>query len=67
MKQFYIKLLMVNEIEEPLLATFEINDKREALILGEDLWRWRAQAYLDENSFNTFDNFIGKLIQISKH
>lgn len=52
-----------NEIAEPLLATFEINEKREALILGEGIWRWRAQAYLNENSFNTFDNFIGKLVQ----
>jgi len=52
-----------NEIDEPLLATFEINEKREALILGEGIWRWRAQAYVNENSFNTFDNFIGKLVQ----
>jgi len=51
------------ELEEPLLATFEINDKREALLLGEGIWKWRAQSYLDEKSFNTFDNFIGKLVQ----
>ncbi|MEH6537809.1 MAG: VWA domain-containing protein [Psychroserpens sp.] len=51
------------EIDEPLLATFEINEKRGALILGEGIWRWRAQAYINENSFNTFDNFIGKLVQ----
>lgn len=51
------------QLEEPLLATFEINDRREALILGEGIWRWRAQAYLNENSFNTFDNFMGKLVQ----
>ena len=51
------------QLEEPLIATFENNDKREALILGEGIWRWRAQAYLNENSFNTFDNFIGKLVQ----
>ncbi|WP_040281831.1 hypothetical protein [Psychroserpens damuponensis] len=57
------KTINGTQIDEPLLATFEINDKREALILGEGLWRWRAQAYLNENSFNTFDNFIGKLVQ----
>ncbi|WCO03231.1 VWA domain-containing protein [Psychroserpens ponticola] len=51
------------QLEEPLLSTFEMNDKREALLLGEGLWRWRAQSYLDEKSFNTFDNFIGKLVQ----
>lgn len=52
-----------NPLEAPLLATFEINDRREALILGEGIWRWRAQAYIDEKTFNTFDNFIGKLVQ----
>jgi len=51
------------QLEEPLLATFEINNKREALLLGEGLWRWRAQSYLDEKSFDTFDNFVGKLVQ----
>ena len=51
------------QLEEPLIATLEINEKREALILGEGIWRWRAQSYLDEKSFNTFDNFIGKLVQ----
>jgi hypothetical protein len=51
------------QIDEPLLATFEINKKREAILNGEGIWRWRAQSFLDESSFNTFDNFIGKLVQ----
>lgn len=51
------------QINEPLLATFELNQKREALLLGEGFWRWRAQSYLEEKSFNSFDNFIGKLVQ----
>ncbi|WP_047546262.1 hypothetical protein [Psychroserpens sp. Hel_I_66] len=57
------KTINGNQIDEPLLATFEINDKREALLVGEGIWRWRAQAFINENSFNTFDNFIGKLVQ----
>lgn len=51
------------QIDEPLLATFEINNRREAILNGEGIWRWRAQSFLDESSFNTFDNFIGKLVQ----
>ncbi len=47
----------------PLLITFEKGNKREALLLGENLWKWRAQSYLNEKSFQQFDNFIGKLIQ----
>ncbi|MBR9913782.1 MAG: VWA domain-containing protein [Algicola sp.] len=57
------KTVSGTELESPLMATFEINDKREALILGEGIWKWRAQAFRDEGSFNTFDNFIGKIVQ----
>ncbi|MHA7944144.1 VWA domain-containing protein [Formosa sp. 3Alg 14/1] len=49
--------------EEPLLATLETNGRREALLLGENIWQWRAQSYVNEKSFQTFDNFIGKLVQ----
>ena len=51
------------QIDEPLLATYEVNDSRYAILNGENIWKWRAQNFLDENSFNTFDNFIGKLVQ----
>lgn len=50
-------------LEEPLLATFETNGKREAILFGEQIWQWRAQSYLNEKTFDNFDNFIGKLIQ----
>ena len=49
--------------ENPLLATFETNSKREAILFGENLWQWRAQSYLNVKSFNEFDNFMGKLVQ----
>ncbi|MGY3793086.1 VWA domain-containing protein [Aquimarina sp. 433] len=49
--------------EEPLLATVEDNGTREAVLFGEGIWRWRAQSYLDTKSFETFDEFLGKLIQ----
>ncbi|MFB9053712.1 VWA domain-containing protein [Formosa undariae] len=49
--------------EQPLLATFEADGRREALLLGENLWQWRAQSFINKKSFNTFDNFMGKLVQ----
>ena len=52
-----------NILEEPLLLTFEENSRRESLLLGEGLWKWRAQSYLNTKSFQQFDNFIGKLVQ----
>ncbi len=57
------KTINGTQIDEPLLTTFEINNQREALLLGQGLWRWRAQSYLDEGNFNNFDNFMGKLVQ----
>lgn len=50
-------------IDEPLIATIEFSNRREAIINGEGIWRWRAQNYLDDESFESFDNFIGKLVQ----
>lgn len=48
---------------QPLLATLEDNGKRTGIIFGENIWQWRAQSFLNETSFNSFDDFIGKLVQ----
>ncbi|QXP58939.1 VWA domain-containing protein [Olleya sp. HaHaR_3_96] len=49
--------------EQPLLATLETNGRREALLFGQGIWKWRAQSYLNDDGFLQFDNFIGKLVQ----
>lgn len=49
--------------ENALLATAEINGKRDALWDVEELWKWRAQSYLQNNNFQEFDAFVGKLVQ----
>ncbi|MGR7814425.1 VWA domain-containing protein [Lacinutrix undariae] len=51
------------QLDEPLLVTFESGTKREAILNGEGIWTWRAQSFLDEKSFDSFDNFIGKIVQ----
>ncbi|NNK82835.1 MAG: VWA domain-containing protein [Flavobacteriaceae bacterium] len=50
-------------IERPLLLTIEDNQKREALLNGEGIWKWRAHNYLKDTTFEDFDTFLGKLIQ----
>lgn len=50
-------------INEPLLATIESENRREAVLFGENIWKWRAQSYINSKSFNEFDDFIGKIIQ----
>lgn len=49
--------------DQPLLATFEFNGRREALLLGENIWQWRAQSFLNSKSFEAFDDFFNKIIQ----
>ena len=49
--------------ENTLLVTIDKDNRREAILLGENIWQWRAQSYLNAKSFNQFDNFIGKLVQ----
>lgn len=57
------KSLGGNTINNPLLVTYENSGRREAILFGENLWKWRAQSFLNTKSFNEFDNFIGKLVQ----
>jgi hypothetical protein len=47
----------------PMLATMELNGKRDAIWDGEGLWKWRAQSFRDTKSFESFDEFVGKLVQ----
>lgn len=48
---------------QPLLATFETNGTRGGVLFGQGIWRWRAQSYLNEKSFDAFDGFMAKLVQ----
>ncbi|GGK29338.1 hypothetical protein GCM10007962_24430 [Yeosuana aromativorans] len=57
------KRLSSNSTTKPLLATFEVNNRREAVLFGEGIWQWRAQSFLNTQSFSGFDTFLGKLIQ----
>ncbi len=49
--------------QTPLLTTYETNGRRAGMLFGENIWQWRAQSYVNDKSFNRFDDFIGKLVQ----
>jgi hypothetical protein len=51
------------ETNSPLLAFAENQGKRSAFLLGENLWKWRMQSYVDQHSFEKFDVFVDKIIQ----
>ncbi|WMI67293.1 VWA domain-containing protein [Mangrovimonas sp. YM274] len=63
MDPILFKTINGTQLDEPLLATFENGNQRQAVLVGEGIWRWRAQSFLEAQSFQEFDDFIGKLIQ----
>lgn len=48
---------------QPLLSFSDNQGKRNAFLFGENIWKWRAQSYVDKKSFEQFDVFIDKIIQ----
>lgn len=49
-------------IDDPLLCLIGQKTDREAVLFGEDLWKWRLQWYRNEGDFTGFDEFLSKLI-----
>lgn len=50
------------DLDMPLFAVLKEDGQREAVLLGENIWRWRAQSFRNDQSFKNFDDFIGKLM-----
>ena len=53
------------ETDNPLLAAVEAGGRRELVLFGTGIFKWRSQAFLDTRSFESFDVFIEKLAQFS--
>ena len=51
------------DTNSPLLAFVENQGKRSAFLLGENIWKWRLQSHVDNQSFVKFDVFVDKIIQ----
>ena len=49
--------------QQPLWFTYDYNSGRSAVLLAENLWKWRMHSYREHQNFETFDAFISKLIQ----
>ncbi len=49
-------------LDVPLLALVNGSNCKEAVLFGENLWRWRAKSFLENNDFSTFDGFLGRLV-----
>ena len=51
------------QTNQPLMAFAENQGKRSAFLFGENIWKWRANTYVDKKSFTDFDIFLDKTIQ----
>lgn len=51
------------QLQNPLLTFTENGSKRNAYLLGENIWKWRLENHLSKKSFEDFDLFTDKIIQ----
>ncbi|WP_299155612.1 hypothetical protein [uncultured Christiangramia sp.] len=50
------------ETDSPLLAVSRVHPKI-GLLTGENIWRWRAASFRQDQNFQQFNGFIGDLVQ----
>ncbi|WP_136468669.1 vWA domain-containing protein [Flagellimonas onchidii] len=50
------------DLDKPLFSVFNESSKKEAVVFGENIWRWRVQTYRNTQNFEIFDELIGKLM-----
>ncbi len=48
---------------QPLLTFAENQGRRSAFLFGENIWKWRANSFVNKKSFADFDIFLDKTIQ----
>ncbi|MBZ9630296.1 VWA domain-containing protein [Salegentibacter sp. LM13S] len=63
LESIYFQKIENVETSEPLIAIQGSGQNKNAFIFGENIWRWRSASFLENKSFEKFDNFFGKLIQ----
>jgi hypothetical protein len=49
--------------DDALLVINTSNDRKSAALLGEGIWRWRLTDYAINENHETFDTFVGRLMQ----
>ncbi len=49
--------------DKPLLVIGEKNGMKQAVLLGENIWKWRLHEYSLNQNQNAFDDLVGKTIQ----
>ena len=50
------------ELDQPLLALIGGDTEREAVLFGENSWKWRMQGFRNDQNFENYDGLIGQII-----
>lgn len=50
------------ELDVPLLSIISEGSGRDAVLFGENIWKWRMHAFRRDQNFKNFDEFFGKII-----
>ncbi|MEM8968316.1 MAG: vWA domain-containing protein [Bacteroidota bacterium] len=48
---------------QPLLVIGEVDDKKQAILMAEGIWKWRLQEYATSENTLAFDALFTKLVQ----
>jgi hypothetical protein len=48
-------------LNQPLMALIKGAGRREAVLFGSGIWKWRMHAYIRDGDFQNFDLLMGKL------
>ncbi|MDP3557939.1 MAG: VWA domain-containing protein [Bacteroidota bacterium] len=51
------------ETENPILLFSEINGLKNALFIGDGLWKWRMRDFAEHSNHNLFNELISKSVQ----
>ncbi|SEB41915.1 hypothetical protein SAMN04489761_0596 [Tenacibaculum sp. MAR_2009_124] len=49
--------------EQPLIVALEENENNAMFLFGEGIWKWRAASFLKDQTFESFDAFMGNIVQ----
>mgnify|MGYP001065668887 CR=1 FL=1 len=49
-------------LNQPLMALIKGDSRREAVLFGSGIWKWRMRAFADQGSFDNFDTALGKVL-----
>lgn len=51
------------DVESPLWVFKTQNNRKQSVLFGENIWRWRAKHYMENESFEAFDKTFQKILQ----